>query len=76
MLCNITLLFYSLSVCSIMLHRATVQYSPVLHVVIRVCSSDHAHSDHERQVAKIMAEVSSSTSSPGVSLHEWLDEDS
>ena len=34
-------------------------------------------SDHERQLAKIMAEVGSSTStSPGVSLHEWLDEDS
>ena len=39
-------------------------------------SSDHAHSNHERQLAKIMAEVGSSTSSPGVSLHEWLDEDS
>ena len=39
-------------------------------------SSDHAHSDHERQLARIMAEVGSSTSSPGVSLHEWLDEDS
>ena len=33
-------------------------------------------SDHERQLAKIMAEVGSSTSSPGVSLHELLDEDS
>ena len=68
-----------------------MQYSPVLHVVIRMRSSDHAHSDHahsnhahsnhahcnhERQLAKIMAEVGSSTSSPGVSLHEWLDEDS
>ena len=38
--------------------------------------SDHAHSDHERQLAKIMAEVGSSTSIPGVSLHEWLDENS
>ena len=55
-----------------MFHRATVQYSLVLHVVIRMHSSDH-----ERQLAKIMAEVGSSTStSPGVSLHEWLDEDS
>ena len=53
-----------------------MQYFPVLHVVIRMRSSDHAHSDHERQLAKIMAEVGSSTSSPGVSLHEWLDEDS
>ena len=64
-----------------MLHRATVQYSPVLHVVIRMHSSDHAHSDHEQsdheqQLAKIMAEVGSSTSSPGVLLHEWLDDDS
>ena len=59
-----------------MSHRTTVQYSPVLHVVIRMCSSDHAHSDHERQLAKFMAEVGSSTSSPGVSPHEWLDEDS
>ena len=40
----------------LMFHRATVQYSPVLHV-IRMCSSDHAHSDHERQLAKIMAKV-------------------
>ena len=48
-----------------------MQYSPVLHVVIRMRSSNH-----ERQLAKIMAEVGSSTSSPGVSLHEWLDEDS
>ena len=58
-----------------------MQYSPVLHVVICMCSSghahsDHAHSDHERQLAKIMAEVGSSTSSPGVLLHEWLNEDS
>ena len=59
-----------------MFHRATVQYSLVLHVVIRMRSSDHAHSNHERQLAKIMAEVGSSTSSPRVSLHEWLDEDS
>ena len=60
-----------------MFHRATVQYSPVLHVVIRMRSSDHAHSDHERQLAKVMAEVGSSTSTrPRVSLHEWLDEDS
>ena len=58
-----------------MFHTATVQYSPVLHVVIRMHSSDHAHSDHERQLAKIMADVSS-TSSQGVLLHEWLDEDS
>ena len=48
-----------------------MQYSPVLHVVIRMRSSDH-----ERQLTKIMAEVGCSTSSPGVSLHEWLDEDS
>ena len=53
-----------------------MQYSPVLHIVIRMRSSDHAYSDHERQLAKIMAEVGSSTSSPGVSLHEWLDKDS
>ena len=53
-----------------------MQYSPVLHVVICMYSSDHAHSDHERQLAKTMAEVGSSTSSKGVSLHEWLDEDS
>ena len=59
-----------------MFHRATVQYSPILHVVIPMRSSYHAHSDRERQLAKIMAEVGSSTSSPGVSLHEWLDEDS
>ena len=54
-----------------MFHRATVQYSPVLHAVICMCNSDH-----ERQLAKIMAEVGSSTSSPGMSLHKWLDEDS
>ena len=48
-----------------------MQYSSVLHVVIRMRSSDH-----ERQLAKFMAEVGSSTSSPEVSLHEWLDEDS
>ena len=53
-----------------------MQYSPVLHIVIRMRSSDHAYSNHERQLAKIMAEVGSSTSSPGVSLHEWLDKDS
>ena len=53
-----------------------MQNFPVLHIVIRLCSCDHAHSDHERQLAKIMAEVGCSTSSPGVSLHEWLDEDS
>ena len=54
-----------------------MQYSPVLHVVICMRSSDHVHSDHERQLAKIMAEVGSSTiTSPGVSLHEWSDEDS
>ena len=69
-----------------------MQYSPVLHVVIRMPSSDHVHSDHEQQLAKIMAEVGStidsiylrkvyticgsSTSSPGMSLQEWLDEDS
>ena len=53
-----------------------MQYSPVLHVVIRMRSSDHVHSNHEWQLAKIMAEVGSSTSSPRVSLHEWLDEDS
>ena len=53
-----------------------MQYSPVLHVVIRMHSSDHAHSDHDRELAEIMAEVGSSTSSPGVSLHEWLDKDS
>ena len=32
-------------------------------------------SDHERQLAKIMAEVGSTSTSPGVSLYEWLDED-
>ena len=48
-----------------------MQYSPVLHVVIRMRSSDH-----EWQLAKIIAEVGSSTSSRRVSLHEWLDEDS
>ena len=48
-----------------------MQYSPILRVVIHMRSSDH-----ERQLAKIMAEVGSSTSSPRVSLHEWLDEDS
>ena len=53
-----------------------MQYFSVLHVVIRMRSSDHVHSDHEWQLAKIMAEVGSSTSSLGVSLHEWLDEDS
>ena len=54
-----------------------MEYSPVLHVVICMRSSDHVHSDHERQLAKIMAEVGSSTStSPGVLLHEWLDKDS
>ena len=37
----------------------------------------HAHSNHEWQLAiKIMAKVGSSTSSPRVSLHEWLDKDS
>ena len=50
-----------------MFHIATEQYSPILHVVIHMRSSD--------QLAKIMAEVSS-TSSQGVLLHEWLDEDS
>ena len=54
-----------------------MEYSPVLHIVIRMRSSDHVHSDHERQLAKIMAEVGSSTStSLGVLLHEWLDKDS
>jgi len=52
-----------------MLHRTTAQYSLILHVVIRMRSSDHAHSDHEQQLA--MAEVSSR-----VSLHEWLDKES
>ena len=42
-----------------------------MHVVIRMRSSDH-----ELQLAKIVAEVGSSTSSPAVSLREWLDEDS
>ena len=37
----------------------TVQYSPVLHIVIHMRSSNHAHSDHERQLAKIMAEFGS-----------------
>ena len=46
------------------------------HVIIRMRSSDHVHSDHDRQLAEIMAEVGSSTSNPRVSLHEWLDEDS
>ena len=59
-----------------MFHRATVEYSPVLHFVIRMCSSDHARSDHERKLAKIIAEVGSSTSSTRVLLHKWLDEDS
>ena len=64
-----------------MFHSATVQYSPVLHAAIRMRSSDHVHSDHvhndhEWQMAKIMAEVGSSTCNPGVSLHEWLDENS
>ena len=40
-----------------MFHRATVQYSPVLHVVVRMRSSDQAHGNHEQQLAKIMAEV-------------------
>ena len=41
-----------------------------------MCSSDHAHSNHERQLAKIMAEVgSTSSSSPEVSLHNWLEEE-
>ena len=53
----------------LMFHRTTVQYSPVLHVVIHMRSSNH-----ERQLA--MVEVSNSTCSPGVSLHEWMDEDS
>ena len=39
-----------------------MQYSPVLHVIICMRSSDHAYSDHaysdhERQKAKIMADV-------------------
>ena len=38
-----------------------MQYSPVLHIIIRMRSSDHAHSDHDRQLAEIMAEVGSST---------------
>ena len=46
------------------------------HVIIRMHSSDHEHNDHDRQLAEIMAEVGSSTSSPRVLLHEWLDEDS
>ena len=47
-----------------------------MHVVIRMCSSDHAHSNHERQLAKIMAEVgSTSSSSLEVSLHDWLEEE-
>ena len=50
-----------------MFHIATEQYSPVLHVVIHMHSSD--------QLAKIMAEVSS-TSSQGLLLHEWSDKDS
>ena len=50
-----------------------MQYSPVLHVVIHMHSSDQAHGDHEQQLAKIMAEVGSS---PGVPLHELLDKDS
>ena len=45
----------------LMFRRATVQYSLVLHIVICMRS---------------MAEVGSSTSSPGVSVHEWLDIDS
>ena len=49
-----------------------MQYSPVLHVIIHMCSREN-HSDYKRQLAKILAEVS--TSSPGVLLHDWLDED-
>ena len=48
-----------------------MQYSPILHIVIRMRSSDH-----ERQLAKITAEVGSTSSSPGVSLHDWLEEES
>ena len=44
-----------------MFHTATVQNSLVLHIVICMHS---------------MAKVGSSTSSPGVSVHEWLDVDS
>ena len=51
-----------------MFHRPTVQ--SVLHIVIRMRSSDH-----ERQLAKTMAVVGSSTCSPGVSLHECFDEE-
>ena len=50
-----------------------MQYSPVLHVIIHMCSREN-HSNYKRQLAKILAEVSS-TSSPGVLLHDWLDED-
>ena len=35
------ILFYILSI-----YRATMQYSPILHIVIRMRSSDHAYSDH------------------------------
>ena len=38
-----------------------MQYSLIFHIVICMCS---------------VAEVGSSTSSPGVSVHEWLDIDS
>ena len=50
-------------------------YSTILLVSSYEINLYSKHSDHE-QLAKIMAEVVSSTSSPGVLLHEWLDEDS
>ena len=62
-----------------MFHRLSVQYSPVLHIVVHMHSSNHAHHNHERQLAKLMAEVGSTIDSiylPGVLLHEWLDKDS
>ena len=49
-----------------------MQYSPILHILIHMHSREN-YSDHEQQLAKIMAGVGSS---PGVSLHDWLDEDS
>ena len=42
-------------------------FSRILHIVIRMHSREN-HSDHERQLAKIISQ--------GVSLHDWLDEDS
>ena len=58
--------------------RGTVQYSPILHVVIRMHISNHAHSDHELQLAKIMAEVGSTAlvAQECRYMKLWLNEDS